>query len=347
MRLNQNKLKLRFCLILASFTLIFFRLHSAEFICHFYISPSDLNDTIVSLLSDNNTTYNNAMILHNNIAKPVSYNFTVCLGRPLYGTVSVNWLLEWLELNRLFGADKILLHNDSFSSSLDPYIDYYRRIGLVRLLPWHFPGHYPDIDPETLSYYLQQTMLTDCLYRHQRITKYLVVCDLDELIVPRHPSDYTWDQMISRTGCSERVNGYGARHMLFSEEYERQSRSSKEGNRRERVMLDMTTRTSIVSKYYKRAKYIANTFFTTALSIHNIANGVGDEECVLSVDVAGLHHYRKTIPSSRFKVNQRNPLVIDKTLHKYGEPLGQSLTKIRRSINVDNEKLSNNFTRLL
>ena len=138
-----------------------FRFCNVQFFCSVPISPSTLDHAVISMMKEKENITMNAMRLNSNFQRGTEYNFTVCLAQPLFGNVSTRWFVEWVEANALFGADKILVHNFNISSSLKPYIDYYRKIGLMNALSWSFP---PGLKGQ-MHCHLQQTMISDCQYR--------------------------------------------------------------------------------------------------------------------------------------------------------------------------------------
>ncbi len=75
--------------------------------------------------------------------------------------------------------------------------------------------------------------------------------DLDELIVPRHVDDLTWDDMIHRSNCPDDTASYGARQFSFSLTYPANNKSQ------ELQLLDNTQHFHLIMEYPSRGKYIA------------------------------------------------------------------------------------------
>lgn len=50
------------------------------------------------------------------------------------------WLIEWMELNRLLGVSHFYMYNKTMSEQTTCLLNHYRQhYGLVTLLPWNLP----------------------------------------------------------------------------------------------------------------------------------------------------------------------------------------------------------------
>ena len=78
----------------------------------------------------------------------------------------------------MFGVDLTVIYNVSISQRLDPYIAKHQQEGRVQVHNWEslLPGTW---------YYAQKTLIIDCIYRYMYLSEYIIVKDLDEIIVPR------------------------------------------------------------------------------------------------------------------------------------------------------------------
>ncbi|XP_053377892.1 uncharacterized protein LOC128547951 [Mercenaria mercenaria] len=95
--------------------------------------------------------------------------FAVCLS-PLYFNYSRAYeLAEWIELNRILGAEKFVVYNISTSTNVDQVLGYYSRQGLVNVVQWQLPmrvSTYPKSkEPAEIHYFGQTAALNDCLFR--------------------------------------------------------------------------------------------------------------------------------------------------------------------------------------
>ena len=72
------------------------------------------------------------------------------------------------------------MYEDTVSPEVSCLLSYYTRTGLLTLLPWRLDMQsQKEIRTEGLF-----AALNDCLYRNMGSVEYLVMIDLDELIIP-------------------------------------------------------------------------------------------------------------------------------------------------------------------
>lgn len=125
---------------------------------------------------------------------PVNYpgprvrNFTVCLS-PLHSNYSDAWqLLETIELNRIFGAEHFFIYNVSMSQNVDRVLRSYQDVdSFVTIVQWPIEGI-------KTWYFGQVTAISDCIYRNRNISRFVIVTDADEVIVPAMHNNW-WDML--------------------------------------------------------------------------------------------------------------------------------------------------------
>ncbi|KAL4609363.1 hypothetical protein GN956_G23795 [Arapaima gigas] len=118
-------------------------------------------------------------------------NFTVCIST-LFGNYSnVLQFMQSLEMYRILGAQKVLIYKSDCSSLIQKVLDYYTAEGMVEVIAWNIHHHLnvskswkPSIDPGDLHYYGQVAALNDCVYRNMATSRYVVLNDIDEVVVP-------------------------------------------------------------------------------------------------------------------------------------------------------------------
>src|SRR6218665_2385300 len=116
-------------------------------------------------------------------------NFTICIP-PLFGDyMTTGELIEFIEMNRLLGADKFILYLASPKKELISCLLSYARVGLVELNNWTIPFKQEDI-----NYNGQILTQNECLFRSMYRTKYLINQDFDEFIIPTRTTD--WQSML-------------------------------------------------------------------------------------------------------------------------------------------------------
>jgi Glycosyltransferase family 92 len=99
-------------------------------------------------------------------------------------------LIEWIETYRLYGVTKFGLYNGNITDNdTVAVLNYYSDLGLVdfRSLP---PSVENDSSEEAVRL-SSPASLNDCMMRHMYAARFVVVADVDEIIVPRRYGNYT------------------------------------------------------------------------------------------------------------------------------------------------------------
>ena len=281
-----------------------------------------LANVVVQLTSNLENETSNAMKLQQNFKQGQRYNFTVCLEGPLHGSINSDLFVEWMEANLLFGADNVVIHNLSIPTYLEPYINYYKSIGILQVIPWHL-----DIfqtykgQKDTIRQNLQSVMILDCQYRLQRYSKYIVFIDLDELIVPRLPADKTWSDMMEHLDCPLHPHSYGARQLRFIKRFPRLDNTSL-------ITQDVLNRHTSIANFGVRSKYIADTTLLTGKArVHSVVRGNTNSTCIMPPHIGALHHYKDgSLP------NRENDTIEDDTMLKYQTELIARVNHVRETV---------------
>lgn len=170
---------------------------------------------------------NNLRIIYN---KPERKKpFAVCvkgLDYP-YNDLSAK-LVEWIELIGLMGADKIFLYQLQVHPNMTKVMQYYQRLGRIHVTPLTLPGGQPNF-PALQHMYIKESPdqemmnevipLNDCFYKHMYEYEYIVLLDLDEVIMP--VQDTTWNELMSRVKFkalqlrNETPASYSARNVYY------------------------------------------------------------------------------------------------------------------------------------
>ncbi|KAK2167945.1 hypothetical protein LSH36_22g10004 [Paralvinella palmiformis] len=154
---------------------------------------------------------------------------------------------------------------------------------------------------------------------------YIVMVDVDELIVPRHPEDRTWTEMIRRSGCDPDAAFYAGRHVLYNI-----PPNTTAVNKTSLEVLYKLYRNERVYQFPIRAKYIADTMLVKGdMVTHEIFSSKDnrDKRCVMTLDVGGNHHYRKrplTIGSDVW--------VLDDITSKFADLLKRRVNHVEKNV---------------
>jgi len=115
------------------------------------------------------------------------FALSVCV-RPVHGVIETDDVVEFIEVNRVFGVEKfVVYHHSSADSKMLDCLRNYERIGLVQLVPWNLPKYMDERVP-ALG---QEMHMTECSHRLMYRTEFLAIVDFDEFIVPMQADDWT------------------------------------------------------------------------------------------------------------------------------------------------------------
>ncbi|XP_075119881.1 beta-1,4-galactosyltransferase galt-1-like [Leptodactylus fuscus] len=126
-------------------------------------------------------------------------NFTVCISA-FYGQYNnVLQVIQTIEMYKLLGASKVTIYNNSCHDNVDKVLRHYIQEGVVDVIPWPIDKflrtsrkwkYVQGLDSD-IGYYGQIASLNDCVYRNMYKTKFLLLNDIDEIILPVKHWDWT------------------------------------------------------------------------------------------------------------------------------------------------------------
>ncbi|VDI70485.1 Hypothetical predicted protein [Mytilus galloprovincialis] len=118
---------------------------------------------------------------------PLQGELAVC-GTFIYGSLSANLLLEWFEVQRIIGVEKIVTYTFELNKEAMKICEHYESIGLtvlVRIADFPYRvKHVNSIDDRSVNVYTDQDVFAlDC---HTRMYgyKYVLGIDRDEFVLP-------------------------------------------------------------------------------------------------------------------------------------------------------------------
>lgn len=134
-----------------------------------------------------------------------------CLLLSFY-SISVR-LAEWIEANLLFGADKIVIYTYAVHPNVAKILEYYSEKNAVHAIPLTLPGNMPNI-PQYRSSFIQRNRqqkrrnelipYNDCLYRHLHTHRFVLIVDIDEVVVPMQHKN--WAEMLKEFDSDDSAN---------------------------------------------------------------------------------------------------------------------------------------------
>ncbi|KAF7646183.1 hypothetical protein LDENG_00191990, partial [Lucifuga dentata] len=165
--------------------------------------PKDCKATQVTLQpeKDDNVLRSSLLPIRNqktseNEIQKLQFNFTVCISN-LFGEYNnVLQFAQSLEMYRLLGVGRVVIYNTSCGPELNRLLHSYSQEGFVEIVPWPIdhhltPSHGWDFSQHggNLHYFGQLATLNECIYRNMDQSRYILLNDIDEIIMPYQHND--------------------------------------------------------------------------------------------------------------------------------------------------------------
>ncbi|CAG10330.1 unnamed protein product [Tetraodon nigroviridis] len=119
------------------------------------------------------------------------FNFTVCISTLFGGYNNVLQFAQSLEMYRLLGVNRVVIYKNSCSPELDRLLHGYSQEGFVEMVQWPIDQYLTPSKGWLFSesggdvhYYGQQTTLNECIYRSMDRSRYVLLNDIDEIVMP-------------------------------------------------------------------------------------------------------------------------------------------------------------------
>ncbi|XP_061436452.1 uncharacterized protein LOC133362273 [Lethenteron reissneri] len=272
------------------------------------------------------------MPVRNRLRAPRTFTreFSVCISTLFGNYGNALQFVQAIEMYRILGAGRVTVYNTSCSSELNRVLLYYVETGLVEVVQWPIADyvrvskgwHYPE-HPGELHYYGQIAALNDCVYRHMYSTRYLVLTDIDEVIVPLKHAD--WKDLVRHLN-----DRYGAEIYLFENHVFPDTASEEFGSKFQAWdaipgvnIMRRIRREPNQPEVFNPTKMIVNPRAVLQTSVHSALNALGISETVPG-DTAIMHHYR----AAKRPDLPLESLVVDLTLWRYNATLIRNVNKV-------------------
>ncbi|XP_054854480.1 uncharacterized protein LOC129342640 [Eublepharis macularius] len=130
-------------------------------------------------------------------------DFTVCISTMFGGYNNVLQFVQTVEMYKILGVDRVVIYKNSCSPLMEKVLDFYIAKGTVEIVPWPIDSYlnvsshwHHAADPKDIGYYGQVTVLNDCVYRNMYKSRYVLLNDIDEIILPIKYPD--WKTMMQK-----------------------------------------------------------------------------------------------------------------------------------------------------
>jgi hypothetical protein len=283
-----------------------------------------------------NTATNNLRVIYNKPDK--KKKFAVCVKGLdfLHEDLSVR-LVEWIELLGILGVDKVFFYELQIHPSVSKVLQYYQKLDRVDVTPLTLPGGQPNV-PGFQHMYLVEKLTTkrqnelipynDCLYRNLYSYEYIVLLDIDEVIMPMNTM--SWQELINivlpkaRDGNDKDPATYCVQNVYFFDDIAAVN-AGFEDIPRHMHMLQHVYRSNNFTKTNHYVKCFHKPERVLTLHNHFPLDCLGGACSPYSIDTsdAQLQHYRADCVKSLQKncVEFRLNIKPDKTIWKFKHTL--------------------------
>ena len=235
----------------------------------------------MSLTSTKCTVPINSFLLSAPIKEQI-YNFTVCLS-PLFHVNDSQRFIEWIELNRILGANHFLVYNHSVGLEMDRALRIFEKKGFVEIVPWSLPMG------EDIYYNAQHAALNDCLLRSRFKSKYVINNDMDEFIIPHDIAALTWNDMLQHIPYN---SAYSFRSTFFPVPEYYQGKTSRSADTKLEEKLITLSNFKRYKEFDVRVKYIVRSETAQRIGIHNAYDLRWGRQVTVDSAFGFIHHYR-------------------------------------------------------
>ncbi|XP_042334652.1 beta-1,4-galactosyltransferase galt-1-like [Sceloporus undulatus] len=267
--------------------------------------------------------------------------FTVCISTMFGDYNNVLQFIQSMEMYKLLGMQKVVVYKNSCSQLMERVLDFYVAEGTLEIVPWPITS-YLNVstqwrsrdDGTQIGYYGQIAALNDCVYRNMYRSRYVLLNDVDEIILPiNHTNWKTMMESLEEQNPEDGVflfESYVFPNTVFTSN----SASIPSWNMVPGVnILHHVLREPDRKEVFNPRKMIVNPRKVIQTSVHSVLQAFGDSVKV-PMDVAMVYHCRTPLQRSL----SRKYLIRDTTLWRYNSSLISKVNQVLQNIPLSLEK---------
>ena len=99
---------------------------------------------------------------------------------------------------------------------MNKVLNFYEKSDKLEVIPFLEPS---GVSTNRMHSYqdilMQMNMLNDCFYRVRNLYDFIVIIDPDEIIMPVHGNDKTWEEMLKHVNLAEKRCSYPAQNVYY------------------------------------------------------------------------------------------------------------------------------------
>ncbi|XP_075042230.1 beta-1,4-galactosyltransferase galt-1-like [Mixophyes fleayi] len=273
--------------------------------------------------------------IQNRDVKPFSTNFTVCISTMYRNYNNVLQFIQTMEMYRILGAQRIMIYLNNCSSQVEKVMQYYITEGVLEVIPWPIQRYFTtdlqwlySAKGKDIGYYGQMATLNDCIYRNMYRTKFVVLIDIDEIILPFEHQ--TWDSMME--SLQQQNPGVGI--FLFESHIFPQTVAT-DGNFSNISSWKSLPGFNILQYVHREPdkgenasgrKMIVDPRMVIQTSVHSVLKRIGGS---MKVPIKTAQVYHNKMPKSPM-----TSLIEDKTIWRYNASLIRNVNKVLSQIDL-------------
>ncbi|XP_061208649.1 uncharacterized protein LOC133211877 isoform X2 [Neopsephotus bourkii] len=302
---------------------------AADIVC---LEPENCDPTHVSIHQSplGNIDQLPSFEIKNRKPEPFPVDFTVCISAMFGHYNNVLQFIQSMEMYKILGVQKVVIYKNNCSHLMEKVLRLYMEEGTVEIIPWPINSHLRVSsewhfvhDGTHIGYYGQITALNDCVYRNMQRSKFVVLTDADEIILPlKHPD---WKTMMS--SLQEQHPGTAVflfENHIFPESVSTPMFNISSWNTVPGVnILDHVHREPDRKDVINPKKMIVDPRKVIQTSVHSVLHAYGNSVNV-PMDVALIYHCRKPLQANL----PTKSLIRDTTLWKYNSSLITNVNKV-------------------
>ncbi|XP_063810589.1 beta-1,4-galactosyltransferase galt-1-like [Pseudophryne corroboree] len=270
--------------------------------------------------------------------RPFSANFTVCISTMFGNYSNVLQFIQTMEMYRILGAQQVMIYLNNCSPQVEKVIQYYIAEGIVEVIPWPIQQYLRparawlySMDVKDIEYYGQLATLNDCIYRNMFRSKFVLLNDIDEIILPiKHQ---TWDSLME--SLQQQNPGVGVflfENHIFPQTITTDGNFSNISSWKSLPgfnILQYIHREPDRSDYFNARKMIVDPRKVIQTSVHSVLKSIGDSKEV-SLETALVYHCRTPLQKSLNK----SSLIEDKTIWRYNASLIRNVNTVLSQVDL-------------
>ncbi|KAK2898774.1 hypothetical protein Q8A67_010192 [Cirrhinus molitorella] len=125
------------------------------------------------------------------VQETFKFNFTICISNLFGDYNNVLQFAQAMEMYKLLGVQHVVVYKTSCGPDLEKLLKHYETEGILEIVSWPIDqflnpsrGWNIKLHKGEIQYYGQLVTLNECIYRHMYQSKYLLLNDIDEIIMP-------------------------------------------------------------------------------------------------------------------------------------------------------------------